>query len=134
MLLLLQKSADISKIRQVLVLKVHFLKVHIFLYLRTKFQISSIALTSFRQRVQVILPAYPHTKKGTPESPSRLGLNPHLNWGRDFLIIFITTKDQIYTILEFMNSVIFKLWLIIHIYTYICYIFQFLLCWYGVRN
>ena len=55
MLTFLQKNADISKIVRGLVLgKVNILKLHIGVYLRTKFQVSSIVLTSFRQGVGVI--------------------------------------------------------------------------------
>ena len=43
----------------------HFLKLHIFVYLRTKFQVSSIILTSFRQGV--ILAPPKHTPKRTPK-------------------------------------------------------------------
>ena len=46
----LQENANISKIKTVLVLKVYFLELHMGVYLRTNFQVSSIILTSFRQR------------------------------------------------------------------------------------
>ena len=45
----LQKNADISKIKEVLQLKGNFLKVHMCVYLRTKFQVSSVILTGFIQ-------------------------------------------------------------------------------------
>ena len=46
----LQENANIRKIKTVLVLKVYFLELHMGVYLRTNFQVSSIILTSFRQR------------------------------------------------------------------------------------
>ena len=39
-------------------------------YLRTKFQVSSISLTSFRQGV--ILPLPPTTSKRTPKKPTQI--------------------------------------------------------------
>ena len=48
----LQRNADISKINRVFLPNV--MKLHMCVYLRTKFQVSSIILTSFRQ--EVILP------------------------------------------------------------------------------
>ena len=59
----LQRNADISKINRVFVPNV--MKLHMCVYLRTKFQVSSIILTSFRQ--EVIL---------TPPIAKR---NPHKN-------------------------------------------------------
>ena len=43
-------------------------------YLRTKFQVSSIILTSFIQEGEVILP-----KKGTPKEPTQIRVNSHLS-------------------------------------------------------
>ena len=43
------KKADISKTKRALVLKVCFLKLYVYVYLRAKFQVSSIILTSFRR-------------------------------------------------------------------------------------
>ena len=47
MLIFSKKNADISKIKRALVLK--GMKLHMCVYLRAKFQVSSIILTSFRQ-------------------------------------------------------------------------------------
>ena len=55
------KNADINKIKS-WYYNVYFLKLHICVYLRTKFQVSSIILTSFRQGVIL-----PHTTKRTPK-------------------------------------------------------------------
>ena len=44
-----KKDTDISKIKSALVLKLYFLKLHMYVYLRTKFQVSSIIQKSFRQ-------------------------------------------------------------------------------------
>ena len=48
--------------------KVYFLKLHMFVYLLTKFEVSGIILTSFRQRV--ILP--PSISKRTPKKPIQI--------------------------------------------------------------
>ena len=45
----LQKNVDISKIKEVLVLKLILLKLLLCVYLCRKFQVSSIILSSFRQ-------------------------------------------------------------------------------------
>ena len=48
----LQKNADISKIKRDLVLNidlVYFLKLHMDVYLRATFEVSSLILTSFRK-------------------------------------------------------------------------------------
>ena len=63
MLIFSKKNTDISKIKVVLVVKSifsEFLKLRMYVYLRTKFQLSSIVLTSFR--LGVILP-HPHNRK-----------------------------------------------------------------------
>ena len=65
MLIFLQKNADISKIKEVLVIN-KFLKLHMFLYLRTKFQVSSITSTSFRQAVILT----PSKANRTPKKPT----------------------------------------------------------------
>ena len=67
----LQKNADISKIKRALVPHGIFLKLHMCVYLRTKFQVSSIILRSFRQGV--ILPPLP-AQYELLRSPPRLGL------------------------------------------------------------
>ena len=67
-------NADISKIKEVLVLKVSFLKLHTEVYLCTKFQVSSITLTGFKQGV--IYPSHhtatTTTTKQTPKKPSQI--------------------------------------------------------------
>ena len=50
MLNFLQKIADISKLKKVVALKGQFSEIDICVYLPTKFQISSIILTSFIDR------------------------------------------------------------------------------------
>ena len=62
-----------AKLRRPWYQKVHFLKLHICVYLGTKFQVSSIILTSFRKG-GVILP--PITQNEPLKSPPRLGLKP----------------------------------------------------------
>ena len=73
----MQKIADVSKIKRVLRLKVYFLNMYIGVYLCTKFQVSSIVLTNFRQ--VVILPPTPISKQ-TPKKPTQM------------LGVFFTTK------------------------------------------
>ena len=63
----LQKNTDISKINEVLVLKGIFLKLHMCVYLRTKFQVSSIILTRFSQGV-ILSP----TAKETLKKPTQI--------------------------------------------------------------
>ena len=46
----LQKNAGISKIKKAWYSKVYFSKLHMCVYLRAKFQFSSITVTSFRQK------------------------------------------------------------------------------------
>ena len=99
-LLLTKKSADISKIRRVLVLKSIFSKTRyrcILTYLRTKFQVFSIIPTSFRQDKRYFTLAPPQNKP--LKRPPRLGLihfgfteclYMHLLWqvlGRNFRVI-----------------------------------------------
>ena len=57
----MQKNADISKIKEVLVLKGIFSELGMCVYLRTKFQVSGVILTSFRQ-AGVILPPPPQNE------------------------------------------------------------------------
>ena len=61
MLIFSKKNADVSKIKRALVLK--GMKLHMCVYLRAKFQVSSIILTSFRQGV--VLRPLPHLKKNS---------------------------------------------------------------------
>ena len=49
-----KKNAGIKKTKRALVL--NFLKLYVCVYLRTKLQVSSIILTSFRQGEGIILP------------------------------------------------------------------------------
>ena len=72
----LQKNADISKIKEVLVLNFFFfMKLHMCVYLRSKFQASSIILTSFRQG-GAILSSHRQTRL---KNPPRLGLQ-QIKW------------------------------------------------------
>ena len=48
-----------------------FLKLYLYVYLRTKFQVSIIILTSFRQGVILS----PHTSKRTPKKPTQIRIN-----------------------------------------------------------
>ena len=48
MLFFLQKNADIGKIKGARHWKVYLLELHMDVYLRAKFEVSSIILTSFR--------------------------------------------------------------------------------------
>ena len=66
----LQKKVILAKLRGSLRGVSYFLKSCMCLYLRTKFQISSIILKSFRSGVILLL-----TAKRTPKNPPRLGLN-----------------------------------------------------------
>ena len=72
MLMFCKNDANISKTKEVLVLKGIFSKPkYVCVYLRTKFQVSSIILTSFRQGEGF----YPPTPQNEPlKSPPRLGL------------------------------------------------------------
>ena len=72
----LQKNADISKIKEVLVLNLFFfMKLHMCVYLRSKFQASSIILKSFRQG-GAILSSHRQTRL---KNPPRLGLQ-QIKW------------------------------------------------------
>ena len=51
MLIFCKKFADIKKIKNVLVLKVYFLKSHMCLYLRTKFEVSKHNSNEFQTRL-----------------------------------------------------------------------------------
>ena len=69
----MQKNADISKIKGVQAIKGIFSETKKGVYLRAKFEISSIILTSFRQGV--ILPPPPPLPQNEPlKKPPRLGL------------------------------------------------------------
>ena len=50
------------------------------LYLRAKFEVYSIILTSFRQGEGVILPPPPFTSKQTPKKPTQIWLKKHLDY------------------------------------------------------
>ena len=56
-----------AKLRGYWYSKVQFLKLHMYVYLHSKFQVSSLILTSFRQGV--ILPP---TAKQTPKKPTQI--------------------------------------------------------------
>ena len=75
------KSAEIlqknEKLREPWYQKVSFLKLHfLFVYLYTKFEVSSVILTSFRQGVTVPTPTpprrHPAPQNGPLKSPPRL--------------------------------------------------------------
>ena len=72
----LQKIAGISKIRGPWYGNIYFLNLHICMYLRAKFQISSIILTSFRQGI--ILPPLTTTTtlKRTSKKPTQISAKP----------------------------------------------------------
>ena len=76
MLIFAKKQADVSKIKKILVLKgIFFVKLQIRLYLRTKFQVYSIILTSFRQPH-----LHPPTSKWTLKRSSQIRFNVQQNW------------------------------------------------------
>ena len=54
--------------------KVYFLKLHMIVYLRAKFQVSSIILTSFRQGGNS---PDPLTSKRTPKKPTQISVKEH---------------------------------------------------------
>ena len=61
-----------AKLRELWYQKIYFLKLHMRVYLRTKFQVSSITSTCFRQGRWF----YPHlTSKQTPIKSTQIGLN-----------------------------------------------------------
>ena len=71
MLTFCQKLLTSAKLTGSRYFKVYLLKVHICVYLRARFQVSSIIRTSFRRGGNFTL----RTTKNTPKSPSRLGLS-----------------------------------------------------------
>ena len=52
------------------------MKLHLAVYLRAKFEVSSIILTRFRQGV--ILPRPPSTSKRTPKKPTQIRVKYYL--------------------------------------------------------
>ena len=71
----LEKNANISKIKKALILKAYFLKLHLCVNLRTKFEDFSIILASFRQGEGNFTPPPPATPQKEPlKSPPSLGL------------------------------------------------------------
>ena len=72
----MQKNADISKIKGVQAIKGIFSETKKGVYLRAKFEISSIILTSFRQGV--ILPPPSPTSKRTPKKTTQIRVNGDL--------------------------------------------------------
>ena len=77
--------------------RVYFLKMHICVYIRTKLQVSSIILQSFRQREGVILstpPPHSLPRKNKPlENPPRLWLGLFILMP-NFLALFFTTSES----------------------------------------
>ena len=69
MLIFSKKHADISKTKWVLVSKGIFSKTT-YVCVLTKFQVSSIILTSFSQGV--VLTSLPNTTKQTPKKPTQI--------------------------------------------------------------
>ena len=67
----MQKNANVKKIKRALVLKGIFLETTFVCVLRTKFQVSNIILTSFRQEVILALPP---PENGPLKYPLRLWL------------------------------------------------------------
>ena len=78
-----QENADISKIKEILELKVIFSELHVCLYLGTKFQISGLILMSFTQGGGV-LPPPPENE--TLRSSPKLELKPGLNCSSSFVL------------------------------------------------
>ena len=72
----LLKNADISKIKDIKALKVYFLKLHMGMYLRAKFEASSIILTSFRQGWLIL------ALKRTPKKPTQIRVKKDCSWIR----------------------------------------------------
>ena len=64
-----------AKLREPWHKKVYFLKLHMSVYLHTKFQVSNSILTSFRQGNSP--PPLPQTQNEPLKSPPRLGLIDH---------------------------------------------------------
>ena len=81
-----------AKLREPLCKKVCFLKLHMNVCLRAKFQFSSITLTSFRQGV-ILGP--PPTAKQTPKKPTQIRLKKNLSKARRWhtSVIPITTRE-----------------------------------------
>ena len=73
-LIFCKKNAGISKSKRAEALKVYFLKLHMGVYLRAKFEVYSIILTSFREGI--VLP--PPPSKRTPKKPTQIRVNFHL--------------------------------------------------------
>ena len=71
----MQKNVGISKIKKAWYSKVHFLKLHMCVYLHAKFQFSSIIVTGFRQVEGGVILTPPPTSKWTPKKPTQIGVN-----------------------------------------------------------
>ena len=74
MLIFCKRYADISKNKEVLLLKDVFSETTYMCVLMYKFQVANIGLTSFRQGV-ILPPTHPthtHTTKGTPKKPTQI--------------------------------------------------------------
>ena len=68
-LLFLQKNANFLQIKEILVLRVNFLKLHMRVYIHTKFQLSSIIL---RQGVILLSSLLTITAKRIPKNPTQI--------------------------------------------------------------
>ena len=71
-LLFLQKNANFLQIKEILVLRVNFLKLHMRVYIHTKFQVSSIILTSLEQGLILLSPLLTITAKRIPRIPTQI--------------------------------------------------------------
>ena len=70
--LCLTKMLTSANLKRFCYWKAHFLKLNICVYLRVKFQVSSIIVTSFRQGDNFILHS---TAKRTPKKPTKIRFN-----------------------------------------------------------
>ena len=61
---------------------VYFLKLNMGVYLRAKFDVSSIILTSFRQGGGGNFTLHPPTSKGTPKKPTQIRVNVQRPYGQ----------------------------------------------------
>lgn len=93
----MQKTPDKDKIKEVSVRKGIFSENTFCVYIRTKLQVSSIILQSFRQREGVILstpPPHSLPPKNKPlENPPRLWLSLFILMP-NFLALFFTTSES----------------------------------------
>ena len=72
MLIFWKKNLMLAKLRWSRCQKVYFLKLHMCLYIRTNFQVSSIILTSFRIANITPSPTTTTTAKRIPKKPTQI--------------------------------------------------------------